>query len=68
MEKPCTSSWIGAHEKFQAREYYVEASPTSSEPAWKRRTAGQASTNFEFLLELMHEHKCENLMKHTCIM
>ena len=31
MEIPCESSWIGAHKKFQAREYDAGASPTSSE-------------------------------------
>jgi hypothetical protein len=68
MDRPCVNSWAGAHEIFQAREYDAGASPTSSEPAQKRRIAGQASTNFEFLLELMREHKCGNLMKCTCIM
>jgi hypothetical protein len=28
MDRPCESSWIGAHENFQAREYDVGASPT----------------------------------------
>jgi hypothetical protein len=68
MDRPCMNSWTGAHENFQGRENDAGASPTSSEPARKRRTAGQASTNFEFLLELMREHKCGNLMKRTCIM
>jgi hypothetical protein len=31
MDRPCESSWIGAHENFQAREYDAGASPTSSE-------------------------------------
>ena len=31
MDRPCKSSWIGAHENFQAREYDAGASPTSSE-------------------------------------
>jgi hypothetical protein len=33
------------------------ASPTSSEPARKRRTAGQASTNFEISLKLLRDLK-----------
>jgi hypothetical protein len=31
MDRSCESSWIGAHENFQAREYDAGASPTSSE-------------------------------------
>jgi hypothetical protein len=38
MDRPCESSWIGAHENFQAREYDAGASPTSSE----RRTSTNA--------------------------
>jgi hypothetical protein len=60
MDTPCVRSWIGAHENFQAKEYDAGASPTSSEPMRKRRTAGPASTNFEFILDLMREHKCGN--------
>jgi hypothetical protein len=33
MDRPCRSSWTGAHESFQAREYDAGASPISSEPA-----------------------------------
>jgi hypothetical protein len=29
MDKLCTSSWIGAHENFQVREYDVGASQAS---------------------------------------
>jgi hypothetical protein len=42
MDRPCMSSWTGAHEIFQAREYDAGASSTSSEPAWKQETVGQA--------------------------
>jgi hypothetical protein len=28
MDKPCRSSWIGAHETFQAKEYDAGASTT----------------------------------------
>jgi hypothetical protein len=28
MDRPCKSSWTGAHEIFQEREYDVGASPT----------------------------------------
>jgi hypothetical protein len=31
MDRLCESSWTGAHENFQAREYDAGASPTSSE-------------------------------------
>jgi hypothetical protein len=31
MDRPCESSWTGAHENFQAREYDAGASPTTSE-------------------------------------
>jgi hypothetical protein len=68
MDRLCMSSWTGAHETFEAREYDAGASPTSNEPARKRRTTGKASKIFEILLELMREHKCGNLMKRTCIM
>jgi hypothetical protein len=37
MDRPCKSSWIGAHENFQAREYDVGASPTTSEPGTKHQ-------------------------------
>jgi hypothetical protein len=42
MDKPCASSWTGAHENFQAREYDAGAPPTSSEPVQRHRTAGKA--------------------------
>jgi hypothetical protein len=29
MDRPCVSSWIGAHENFQAREYDAGASQAS---------------------------------------
>jgi hypothetical protein len=35
MDKQCKSSWIGSHESFQAEEYDAEASPMTSDPAWK---------------------------------
>jgi hypothetical protein len=35
MDRSCESSWIGAHENFQAREYDAGASPTS-----RKRGAG----------------------------
>jgi hypothetical protein len=34
MDRPCRSSWTGAHENFQAEEYDAGASTnTSNEPA-----------------------------------
>jgi hypothetical protein len=33
MDRPCRSSWKGAHEIFQVREYDARASLTKSEPA-----------------------------------
>jgi hypothetical protein len=44
MDRLCRSSWTGAHESFQVREYDARASPTTSEPTRKRRTAGQVPT------------------------
>jgi hypothetical protein len=58
MDTSCTSSWTRSHEKFQVREYDAGASPTSSEPAWRQRTAGKApNTNFEITLKLFHDLK-----------
>jgi hypothetical protein len=52
MDRPCRSSWTGAHENFQAREYDAGASPTSSEPARKAKDSWtSANTNFENHLE-----------------
>jgi hypothetical protein len=42
MDIPCRSSWTGAHESFQAREYDVGASPTSSAPARKTMDSWKA--------------------------
>jgi hypothetical protein len=54
MDIPCRSSWTGAHESFQAREYDAGASPTSSEPARKARDSwASASTNFEIYLGIV---------------
>jgi hypothetical protein len=39
MDRLCTSSWIGAHENFQAREYDAGASPTHQ--ASQRGSKGQ---------------------------
>jgi hypothetical protein len=44
MDRPCRSSWTGAHEIFQAREYDAGASPTSSEPTRKMKIVGRAPT------------------------
>jgi hypothetical protein len=56
MDRLCVSSWTGAHENFQAREYDAGASPTSSEPARRRRTTRKApSTNFENTLKLLRD-------------
>jgi hypothetical protein len=37
MDRACRSSWIGAHEDFQAREYDAGASLTASEPTQKTK-------------------------------
>jgi hypothetical protein len=57
MDIPCRSSWTGAHENFQAREYDAGASPSSSEPA--RNASGQLDKPaqiFENTLKLLREH------------
>jgi hypothetical protein len=54
MDRQCRSSWIGAHESFQGREYDVGSSPTSSEPAQKERDNWtSANTNFEIYLGII---------------
>jgi hypothetical protein len=54
MEILCRSSWTGAHEDFQAREYDAGASPTSNEPARVQVDSWtSASTNFENTLEVV---------------
>jgi hypothetical protein len=54
MDRPCRSSWTRAHENFQVREYDAGASPMSSEPAWKRKTAGRHPAQiFEKHLEIV---------------
>jgi hypothetical protein len=53
MDRPCMSSWTGAHESFQAKEYDVGASPTSSELARKPKDSWtSANANFEIVLKL----------------
>jgi hypothetical protein len=53
MDRPCRSSWTGAHESFQAEEYDVGASPThQASRHGSRKTVGQANTNFENTLGL----------------
>jgi hypothetical protein len=37
MDRPCESSWTGAHENFQAREYDAGASLATSEHGTKRQ-------------------------------
>jgi hypothetical protein len=37
MDRLCKSSWTGAHENFQAREYDAGASPTTSERGTKHQ-------------------------------
>jgi hypothetical protein len=46
MDIPCRSSWIGAHENIQAREYDAGASLTSSEPARKRKNSWTSQHKF----------------------
>jgi hypothetical protein len=55
MDRPCTSSWTGAHENFQAREYDAGASQASSAEAKDSWTS--ASANFEITLKLMRNLK-----------
>jgi hypothetical protein len=46
MDRPCKSSWIGAHEIFQVREYDAGASPTSKEH-------GATTTHFEHMIHCL---------------
>jgi hypothetical protein len=47
MDRPCRSSWTGAHEGFQAEEYDAGASPThQASQHIKRRPVGQTNPNF----------------------
>jgi hypothetical protein len=43
MDRPCESSWTGAHENFQAREYDAGASQQQA----SGRQLGQAPTHFD---------------------
>jgi hypothetical protein len=53
MERSCRSSWIGAHESFQAREYDAGASLTSSEPVRKTKDSWVDPAKFlKFSLEV----------------
>jgi hypothetical protein len=57
MDIPCRSSWTGAHENFQAREYDAGASLTSSEPARKTKESWADPTKFlNFPLKLMRKY------------
>jgi hypothetical protein len=64
MERPCRSSWVGSHESFQAEEYDAGASPThQASQHGSRKTAGQASTNFENTLGLLRKSLMKPFMK-----
>jgi hypothetical protein len=54
MDRPCESSWTGAHENFQAREYDAGASPTSKR-AWGKRQR-----------ILAHDEKCLKCFEVGC--
>jgi hypothetical protein len=49
MDRPCRSSWTGAHEYFQAEEYDAGASLThqASQRVEQKEQLDSASTNFE---------------------
>ena len=56
MDIPCKSSWIGAHESFQAEEYDAGASTnTSNEPAWSGRQLESQHQNFENILGILRK-------------
>jgi hypothetical protein len=58
MDRPCRSSWIGAHESFQAREYDAGASPTHQASQCRAKDSWtHASTNFEITLKLLRDLK-----------
>jgi hypothetical protein len=54
MDRPCTSSWIGAHENFQDRDYDAGSSQVS-----QRRDNGQLEKRPAQILKYL-----EQLMKH----
>ena len=57
MDRPCRSSWTGAHEYFQAEEYDVGASPMASEPAWKTMNNwARPAETFEFPFKMMCQY------------
>jgi len=47
MERPCESSWTGAHEYFQAREYDAGASTATSEHGTTPTHFGTRSKEFK---------------------
>jgi hypothetical protein len=58
MDRPCRSSWTGAHENFQAREY--DAGASSTHQASQRRSGGQLDKPTQILkfpLKLLHDIK-----------
>jgi hypothetical protein len=69
MDKPCRSSWIGAHESFQAEEYDAGASLThQASQHIKRKQLDSASTHFEILWKLLHHSLMKSFIKErTCI-
>jgi hypothetical protein len=52
MNRPCESSWTGAHENFQAREYDAGASPASSERGTSTNAFWHMIKLFEIFLKL----------------
>jgi hypothetical protein len=64
MDRPCRSSWTGAHEIFQAEEYDAGASPTQQASQHiKRRTAGETNPNFEMCFGIVAQVFNESFMK-----
>ena len=60
MDTPYASSWTGAHENFQAKEYDAGASldHQASQRVEQKEQLDNASTNFEDTLILL----CQTLM------
>jgi hypothetical protein len=58
MNIPCRSSWTGADESFQEREYDAGASPThqASQRGSGRQLDKPANFFLEFTLKLLREH------------
>jgi hypothetical protein len=65
MDRPCQSSWTGAHEIFQAEEYDAGASTThqASQHGEKKQLDNASTYIFELLGKLLHRPLNEGIHK-----